>query len=167
MIFSKTILLRKTASLRVVEVKLSFIITILLSCDPVENCVDSEQIILKFSTKIGDVFFLFKMSKEPVEKEELGIPTRDQTPDARQIMQLSEGASKSCFAALLGTRNDKDPFLVLQMEVIANHGCALPNKVYRPGLSQSIDERKRPFWYLVQLGVTEGEASSSEFVAVF
>ncbi len=60
------------------------------------------------------------MGKEPVEKKELGIPAGDETADTRQIMKLAEGASEGRFSSLVGTRNDKDAFLVFQIELIAD-----------------------------------------------
>ncbi len=63
--------------------------------------MNSHEVVLKFTTEILDVFFLFKMRKKPVEEIELGLSARNRTAKARQIMQLPEGSGEGCFTALV------------------------------------------------------------------
>ena len=133
MIFSMTFLLKKIASFNVVEVKLSFIMIILLRCNLVQNRVNSDQVILQFAAEIFDVFFLFKMRKESVEQKELRFLAWDGTAYARQIMQLPERAGEGGFTALVRTGYDKYAFLLFQVEIIADEGRLFANEFIGQG----------------------------------
>src|SRR6202023_2963508 len=63
-----------------------------------ENIVNPNKIVLKFASKIFDVFLSFEMRKELVEQEKLCCSTRDWTTDAGQKMQLPERPGEGRFA---------------------------------------------------------------------
>src|SRR6266568_5855088 len=93
-----------------------------VGCGMGKNMVNPDQLILQFATQILDIFFLFKMRKEPVEKKEVRLSSRDWTADACQIVRLPEGTGKGGFPALVRTGDHNDALLAVQVKIIANNG---------------------------------------------
>src|SRR6266700_1239772 len=100
--------------------------------------VNPDQVILQFATEIFDVFFLLKMGKKPIEQKELCFLAWDETAEASQIMQLSEGASEGGFPALVRTGDDHDALLPLQVKIIADNGRVFGHEFIRQSHIKSL-----------------------------
>ena len=95
--------------------------------------MNPNKVVLKFASKILDVFLSFEMRKELVEQEQLCCSTRHWTTDAGQKMQLPKRPGEGRFSALVWTGYDKDTFLVFQVEIITNNERFIGEKLLGQG----------------------------------
>ena len=88
----------------------------------VEDLVNPDEIVLEFAAEIVDVFFSLEMREELVEEKELRSRAGDGTAQAREIMQLAEGAGEGRLATLVRTRHDDHALPAAEVKVVANNG---------------------------------------------
>src|SRR6266700_3793048 len=99
----------------------------------VQDLVNPGQVVLQLSPEILQVLACLKVREHPVEQEQLRLAARYWAADAGQVVQLAERPGKGRLAALVGTRDHKDPLRVLEVEIVAHHWPLLRDQLAGQG----------------------------------
>src|SRR5262249_40556591 len=131
-----------------------------------QNGANPYQVVLELAAEIFNFLLTLEMGEEVVEEEELRISARHRAADAGEVMQLAEGASEGCFAALVRTADDDDPLLASQEEIIADDRGV--------GVDELFGQRQiEPFVnvdllrFAGDVRIAEPQSSAAQFCGVF
>src|SRR6266536_3249881 len=121
------------ASRRVVEVKLSFMTTMLepVACWRISGTRSSSSSSLPLS--VARSSSRSEVREDAVGQEQGRLEARDGAAQAGQVMQLAEHPREGGLAALIGAGHHQDALRPLQREVVAHHRCALADELVGQG----------------------------------
>ena len=108
-----------------------------------QRFVNSDQVVLQFAAKIADRLLSFEMRQDAIGEKEARAAARNETAEARQIMELPEHAGERGLAALIRTGDDKNAFRILEMEVVADDGRPFGREFMGQGQIEGVMNAKR------------------------
>ena len=112
---------RKTASSRVVDESISFMMIRLsdVASSRIPR-IRRRSSCNKLPLRSADVFTPLEMHEDAIEEKELQPRAGGRQPQASKVVQLPEGPSEGCLSALVGPGDNERSFPALQAEVVSD-----------------------------------------------
>ena len=109
-----------------------------------QDLLDPDQLVLQFAPEVGGGLLLLEMGEDAVHQEQPGLPTWHRATEARQVVPLGHRSGERGLAALIGARDHQDPFLRVQVEVVAYDRGALGHQLAGQGQIEAVETVDAP-----------------------